>query len=107
MRDEQSTCFLQIRTLTSQTFVVPVIPMMVSGSNDLGGELSQSDILHTHALVGIPGFTGTPWITRMSKIFLLSVLKIFDKAKDRIAKKLLFFSHHVYLKHQKSNSMKE
>ena len=29
------------------------------------------------------------------------------KATDRIAKKLLSFSHHVYLKHQKSNSMKE
>ena len=29
------------------------------------------------------------------------------KAKDRIAQKLLSFSHHVYLKHQKSNSMKE
>ena len=29
------------------------------------------------------------------------------KAKDRIAQKLLFFSHHVYLKHQKSNSLKE
>ena len=48
--------FLQIRTLTSQTFVVPVIPMMVFGSNDLGGEFSQSDSLLTHALVGIPGF---------------------------------------------------
>ena len=69
MRDEQSTSFLQIRTLTSQTVVVPVIPMMVFGSNDLGGELSQSDSLLTHALVGFPGFTGTPWITRMSKIF--------------------------------------
>ena len=29
------------------------------------------------------------------------------KAKDRIAQKLLFFGHHVYLKDQKSNSMKE
>ena len=62
--------FLQIRTLTSQTFVVPVIPMMVFGSNDLGGEFSQSDSLLTHALVGIPGFTGTHWITRMSKNIL-------------------------------------
>ena len=32
---------------------------------------------------------------------------ISNKAKDRIAQKLLFFSHHVYLNHQKSNSMKE
>ena len=40
------------------TFVVPVIPMMVFGSNDLGGEFSQSDSLLTHALVGIPGITG-------------------------------------------------
>ena len=63
--------FLQIRTLTSQTFVVPVMPMMVLGSNDLGGELSQSDSLRTHALVGIPGFTGTPWITRMIFYFNL------------------------------------
>ena len=29
------------------------------------------------------------------------------KAMNRIARKLLSFSHHVYLKHQKSNSMKE
>ena len=54
--------FLHFRRLTSQTFVVPVIPMMVFGSNDLGGEFSQSDSLLTHALVGIPGITGTPWI---------------------------------------------
>ena len=50
-------------------------------SNILGGELSQSDSLLTHALVGIPGFTGTPWITRMSKnilVIIISVLKIFD-----------------------------
>ena len=30
-----------------------------------------------------------------------------DKAAVRIAQKLLFFSHHVYLKHQKSNLIKE
>ena len=50
-------------------------------SNILGGELSQSDSLLTHALVGIPGFTGTPLITRMSKnilVIIISVLKIFD-----------------------------
>ena len=29
------------------------------------------------------------------------------KAMDRLAQKLVSFSHHVYLKHQKSNSMKE
>ena len=63
--------FLQIRTLTSQTFVVTVIPVMVFGSNDLGVEFSQSDSLFTHALVGIPGTTGTPWITRMSKNILI------------------------------------
>ena len=63
--------FLQNRTLTSQTFEVPVIPMMVFGSNDLGGEFSQSESLLTHALVGFPGFTGTPWITRMSKNILV------------------------------------
>ena len=57
--------FLQFRTLTLQTFVVPVIPMMVFGSYDLGGEFSQSDSLLTHAIVGIPGSTGTPWITKM------------------------------------------
>ena len=68
-----STCFFlsQFRTLTSQTFVVPVIPMMVFGSNDLGGEFSQSDSLLTHALVGAPCITGTPWITRMSKNILI------------------------------------
>ena len=49
--------------------VVPVIPMMVFGSNDLRGEVSQSDSLLTHALVGIPGFTGTPWIKGCRKIF--------------------------------------
>ena len=66
------TCFfLQFRTLTSQTFVVPVIPMMVFGSNDLGGEFSQSDSLLTHALVGVPGITGTPWITRMLNNILI------------------------------------
>ena len=63
--------FLQFRTLTSQTFVVPVIPMMVFGSNDLGGEFSQSDSLLSHALVGIPGITGTPWITRMLNNILI------------------------------------
>ena len=63
--------FLQFRTLTLQTFVVPVIPMMVFGSNDLGGEFSQSDSLLTHAIVGIPGITGTPWITRMLKNILI------------------------------------
>ena len=47
--------------------MVPVIPMMVFGSNDLGGEFSKSDSLLTHALVGIPGFTGTIWITGISK----------------------------------------
>ena len=51
--------------------MVPVIPMMVFGSNDLGGEFSQSDSLLTHALVGVPGITGTPWITRMSKNILI------------------------------------
>ena len=68
-----STCFFTISNtnLTSQTFVVPVIPMMVVGSNDLGGEFSQLDSLLTHALVGIPGITGTPWITRMSKNILI------------------------------------
>ena len=44
----------------SQTFVMPVTPMMVFGSNDLGGELSQSDTLVTHALIEIPGI---PWHT--------------------------------------------
>ena len=63
--------FLQFRTLASQSFVVPVIPMMVFGSNDLRGEFSQSDSLLTHALVGDPGITGTPWITRMSKNILI------------------------------------
>ena len=63
--------FLQFRTLTSQTFVVPVIPMMVFGSNDLGGEFSQSDSLLSHALVGIPGITGAPWITRMLNNILI------------------------------------
>ena len=63
--------FLHFRTLTSQTFVVPVVQMMVFGSNDLGGEFSQSDSLLTHALVGIPGNTGTPWISRMSKTILI------------------------------------
>ena len=63
--------FLQFRTLTSQPFVVPVIPTMVFGSNDLGGEFSQSDSLLTHALVGVPGITGTRLITRMSKNILI------------------------------------
>ena len=63
--------FLQFRTLTSQTIVVPVIPMMVFGSNDLGGEFSQSDSLLSHALVGITGITGTPWITRMLSNILI------------------------------------
>ena len=63
--------FLQFRMLTLQTFVVPVIPMMVFGSNDLGGEFSQSDSLLTHAIVGIPGITGTPWITRMLNNILI------------------------------------
>ena len=63
--------FLQFRTLTSQNFVVPVIPMIVFGSNDLGGEFSQSDSLLTHALVGIPGITGTPWILRMLNNILI------------------------------------
>ena len=44
---------------------------MVFGSNDLGGEFSQSDSLLTHALVGIPGITGTPWTTRISKNTLI------------------------------------
>ena len=30
-----------------------------------------------------------------------------DKAADIIAQKLLCFSHHLYLKHQKSNLIKE
>ena len=51
--------------------MVPVIPMMVFGSNDLGGEFSQSDSLLTHALVGIHGITGTPWITRMLNNILI------------------------------------
>ena len=63
--------FLQFRTLTLQTFVVPVFPMMVFGSNDLGGEFSQSDSLLSHAHVGIPGITGTPWITRMLNNILI------------------------------------
>ena len=29
---------------------------------DLGVEFSQSDSLLTHAFVGIPGFSGTPWL---------------------------------------------
>ena len=57
-------CFIQTLTLTSQTFVMPVIPVMVFGSNDLGGKLSQSDSLLTHALVGIPGI---PWFTMDNK----------------------------------------
>ena len=56
--------FIQTRTQTSQTIVMPVIPMMVFGSNDLGGELSQSDSLLMHALVGIPGI---PWHTLDNK----------------------------------------
>ena len=51
--------------------MVPVIPMMVFGSNDLGGEFSLSDSLLTHAIVGIPGITGTPWITRMLNKILI------------------------------------
>ena len=62
---------LQFRTLTLQTFLVPVIPMMVFGSNDLGEEFSQSDNLLTHAIVGIPGITDTPWITRMLNNILI------------------------------------
>ena len=54
-----------------KTIVVPVIPMMVFGSNDLGGEFSQSDSLLSHALVGIAGITGTPWITRMLSNILI------------------------------------
>ena len=57
-------CFIQTGTLTLQTFIMPVVPMMVFGSNDLGGELSQSDSLLTHALVGIPGI---PWHTLNNK----------------------------------------
>ena len=33
-------CFIQTRTLTSQTFVMPVISMIVFVKNDLCGELS-------------------------------------------------------------------
>ena len=44
--------------LTSQTFLMHVIPLMVYLGNDLGGGLSQSDSLLTHALIGIPGI---PW----------------------------------------------
>ena len=36
-----------------------------------GGEFSISDSLLTHALVGIPGINGTPWITMMSKNILI------------------------------------
>ena len=57
-------CFIQTQTLTSQTFVMPVIPMMVFGSNDLGWELYQSDSLLMHAIVGIPGI---PWRTLDNK----------------------------------------
>ena len=54
-------CFFRnSNAITSQTFVMSVIPMMVFGSNNLGGEFSQLDSLITHALVGIPGFAGTP-----------------------------------------------
>ena len=57
-------CFIQTRTVTSQRILMLVIPMMIFGSNDLGGELSQSDSLLTHALVGIPGI---PWHTLDNK----------------------------------------
>ena len=52
--------------------------MLVFGSNDLGGELSKSYSLLTHALVGIPGFTGTHWITRMSKNILVECVFLKD-----------------------------
>ena len=78
-------CFIQTRTLTSQTFVMPAIPMMVFGSNDLVGELSKSDSLLSHALIEIPGIPWLlshalieipgnpwqPWITRMTKNVLV------------------------------------
>ena len=46
------------------------------------------------------------WQNRISDADF-SIFSRLHKAKYRIAQKLLFFSHHVYLKHQKSNSMKE
>ena len=51
--------------------VAAMVTLVAFGSNDMCGEFSQLDSLLTHALLGIPGFTGTPWITRMSKNILV------------------------------------
>ena len=42
-----------------------------SGAATKVGEFSQSGSLLTHALVGVPGITGTPWITRMLNNILI------------------------------------
>ena len=53
-------CFIQTGTLhiNVANILMHVIPLMVYWGNYLGGGLSQSDSLLTHALIGIPGI---PW----------------------------------------------
>ena len=46
--------YIHARTQTALIFVMYVISLMVFGSNDQGGELSQSDRLLTYAFTKVP-----------------------------------------------------